>query len=99
MTMKMKMKMSVVCAVVVVALFLIDVGPVAEAVTCNPTELSSCVPAITGGSKPSSTCCSKLKVQEPCLCNYIKNPSLKQYVNSPGAKKVLSNCGVTYPNC
>jgi len=91
--------MSVVCAVVVVALFLIDVGPVAEAVTCNPTELSSCLAAITGGSAPSRACCSKLKQQEPCLCGYIKNPALKQYVNSSGAKKVLSSCGVTYPKC
>ena len=95
----MKMKMSVVCAVVVLALFLIDVGPVAEAVTCTPTELSPCAAAISSSSPPSGACCTKLKEQKPCLCGYIKNPSLRQYVNSPGAIKVLSSCGVTKPKC
>ncbi|KAG4168930.1 hypothetical protein ERO13_A12G054800v2 [Gossypium hirsutum] len=71
----------------------------AEAVTCNPTELSPCLSAFTSSSPPSAACCSKLKAQKPCLCGYIKNPSLKQYVNSPNAKNVASTCGVTYPKC
>ncbi|OMO80297.1 hypothetical protein CCACVL1_13085 [Corchorus capsularis] len=71
----------------------------AEAVTCNPVALSPCVAAITSGSTPSSACCGKLKEQQPCFCNYLKNPSLRQYVNSPNAKKVASTCGVPYPKC
>ncbi|XP_059450746.1 non-specific lipid-transfer protein 2-like [Corylus avellana] len=85
--------------VVVVAVLLCEATPTAEAVTCTPTELSPCLPAITSSARPSSSCCSKLKEQKPCLCGYLKNPNLKQYVNSPGAKKVLSTCGVPLPNC
>ncbi|XP_047152909.1 probable non-specific lipid-transfer protein AKCS9 [Vigna umbellata] len=94
----MTMKKSVVSAVVLVALLLIDVGPLAQA-ACSPAELSPCLPAITSGSSPSGACCTKLKQQKPCLCGYLQNPSLKQYVNSPNAKKVLSACGVPYPKC
>ncbi|CAL5372647.1 unnamed protein product [Camellia sinensis] len=36
--------------------------------TCNPTELSSCVGAITSNTPPSKLCCSKIKEQKPCLC-------------------------------
>ncbi|XP_031251603.1 non-specific lipid-transfer protein 2-like [Pistacia vera] len=66
---------------------------------CSPTELSSCVPAITSSSPPSPTCCSKLREQKPCLCGYLKDPNLRQYVNSPNAKKVASTCGITFPKC
>jgi hypothetical protein len=86
-------------AVVVVAVLLCEAPLPAEAVTCNTAELSSCLPAITKSSKPSSVCCGKLKEQKPCFCGYMKNPNLKQYLNSPNAKKVLSTCGVPYPNC
>ncbi|XP_014497762.1 probable non-specific lipid-transfer protein AKCS9 [Vigna radiata var. radiata] len=95
----MTMKKSVVCAVVLVALLLIDVGPLAQAVTCSAVQLAPCAPAITSASRPSPVCCTKLKEQKPCLCGYLKDPNLKQYVNSPNAKKVLSACGVTYPSC
>ncbi|GMN28186.1 hypothetical protein TIFTF001_001955 [Ficus carica] len=84
---------------VAVAAVLISEAPVAEAVTCSPLELSSCLSAITGGTKPSNTCCSKLREQKPCLCGYLKNPNLRQYVNSPNARKVASTCGVAYPKC
>jgi len=95
----MMMKKSVVCAVVLLALVLIDVGPVAQAATCVATELSPCAAAITSGGAPSSACCQKLKQQKPCLCGYFKDPTLKQYVNSPNARKVLSSCGVSVPRC
>ncbi|KAG2403780.1 hypothetical protein LR48_Vigan549s008000 [Vigna angularis] len=94
----MTMKKSVVSAVVLVALLLIDVGPLAQA-ACSASQLTPCIPAITSSSPPSSTCCAKLNEQKPCLCGYLKNPALKQYVNSPNAKKVLSTCGVPYPKC
>ncbi|KAL2329522.1 hypothetical protein Fmac_017103 [Flemingia macrophylla] len=81
-----------VAMVMLVALLLVEVGPMAEAVTCNASELTSCLPAITAGSKPSDDCCSKLKGQKACLCGYLKNPSLKQYLNNPNAKKVASAC-------
>ncbi|XP_059452430.1 non-specific lipid-transfer protein 2-like [Corylus avellana] len=90
------------CAVVVVvvAVLLCEAPLTAKAaVTCNPLELSSCLPAITSSAQPSTTCCGKLREQRPCLCGYIKNPNLKQYVGSPGAKKVASTCGVSIPRC
>ncbi|KAK8498451.1 hypothetical protein V6N13_100053 [Hibiscus sabdariffa] len=71
----------------------------AEAVTCNPNQLASCLPAFSSGASPSTTCCAKLKEQKPCFCGYLKNPALGQYVNTPNAKKVATRCGVQYPQC
>ncbi|GMI73442.1 Tracheary Element Differentiation-related 4 [Hibiscus trionum] len=67
-------------ALCVVAVAVVMFSGRAEAVTCNPTELSSCAPAFTSPAPPSATCCIKLMEQKPCLCEYLKNPSLKQYV-------------------
>ncbi|GAA0169322.1 hypothetical protein LIER_23838 [Lithospermum erythrorhizon] len=72
---------------------------ISKAVTCDVTQLSPCLGAITSSSTPSSLCCTRIQNQKPCLCRYLKNPFLSQYVNSPGAKKVASYCRVPYPNC
>ncbi|PSR96539.1 Non-specific lipid-transfer protein [Actinidia chinensis var. chinensis] len=72
---------------------------VSLAVTCSPTELSPCVGAVTSGTRPSKLCCTRVKEQKPCLCQYIKDPSLKKLVTSPNAKKVASTCGVPIPKC
>ncbi|KAM7524237.1 hypothetical protein LguiA_014139 [Lonicera macranthoides] len=87
---------AVLALVVVVVL-----GQVAmmEAVTCNVMELAPCLQAFTSPAQPSAECCGKLKEQEPCLCNYIKDPTLGQYVNSPQAKKVEAGCRVPVPDC
>ncbi|ESQ30648.1 hypothetical protein EUTSA_v10011892mg [Eutrema salsugineum] len=73
--------------------------PVAEGVTCSPTELASCAPAFMSSSPPSASCCAKLREQKPCLCGYLRNPSLRQYVSSPNAKKVANSCKIASPNC
>ncbi|KAK7295763.1 hypothetical protein RJT34_18675 [Clitoria ternatea] len=94
------MKKVCMCAMVVVALLLlVELGPMAEAVTCSPLQLSPCLPAMSSSSAPPPLCCQRLKDQKPCLCGYIKNPTYGQYVNSPGAKRVVSECGVTIPSC
>ncbi|KAG4911437.1 hypothetical protein JHK84_051913 [Glycine max] len=85
--------------VVMAALFLVEMSPMAEAVTCSPVELSPCLGAITSSSPPSTTCCQKVREQRPCLCGYLKNPSLRPYVNSPGSRRVASSCGVPFPTC
>ncbi|XP_011021288.1 PREDICTED: non-specific lipid-transfer protein 2 [Populus euphratica] len=85
--------------VMVVTTMLLAEAQVSQAETCNPEQLSPCLGAITSSTPPSTTCCSKLKEQKPCLCGYLKDPSLKQYVSSPGARKVVSACGVPYPSC
>ncbi|BBG99569.1 Bifunctional inhibitor/lipid-transfer protein/seed storage 2S albumin superfamily protein [Prunus dulcis] len=87
------------CVVVMVAVMVSEEARMAEAVTCSPVQLSSCLGPINSGSPPSTTCCQKLREQRPCLCGYLKNPSLRQYVNSPNARKLASNCGVPVPQC
>ncbi|XP_007033193.2 PREDICTED: non-specific lipid-transfer protein 2 [Theobroma cacao] len=97
-----KMKVVSVVALCVVALVVVLLSGetrTVEAVNCSPSELTSCLPAITSSSPPSTTCCSKLREQKPCLCGYLQNPNLKQFVNNPNARKVASTCGVTYPQC
>ncbi|PON86976.1 Bifunctional inhibitor/plant lipid transfer protein/seed storage helical domain containing protein [Trema orientale] len=71
----------------------------AEQVNCSTLELGACADAMMSNSPPTALCCSKLKEQTPCLCQYIKDPSLEQFVNSPNAKKVFSTCGVQFPTC
>ncbi|GKU97620.1 hypothetical protein SLE2022_275400 [Rubroshorea leprosula] len=88
-----------VAVMVAVVVLVASEAQMAEAATCNPTELSPCLSSMTSGSPPSAACCSKLKEQKPCLCGYLKNPNMKQYVNSPTARKVVSSCGVPYPQC
>ncbi|CAI9259884.1 unnamed protein product [Lactuca saligna] len=72
---------------------------VATAVTCMVTELAPCADAFSSSSPPSQQCCTKLKEQRPCLCQYMKNPSLKSYVVSPNAQKVATSCGLPTPKC
>ncbi|KAK4366325.1 hypothetical protein RND71_014205 [Anisodus tanguticus] len=84
-----------------VAIFLVLFGAlmVTEAQTCNIFELSSCYSAITSSQPPSSTCCTELKEQQPCLCQYLNNPLVKPYLGSPRAQGVFQTCGVPFPNC
>ncbi|KAL3527017.1 hypothetical protein ACH5RR_011673 [Cinchona calisaya] len=94
------------CSHIHIALYLVILAvmlggevQVSRAVTCSVTELSPCLPAITGPTPPSAECCSKLKEQSPCLCGYIKDPNFAQYVNSPKAQAVAKTCGVPFPKC
>ncbi|KAG6407407.1 hypothetical protein SASPL_130398 [Salvia splendens] len=70
-----------------------------SAVECNPMKLFPCLGAISSGRDPSAECCTKLKEQQPCFCEYIRNPQLKPYVDSPNAKKVAAVCGIKPPTC
>ncbi|GMJ06612.1 Tracheary Element Differentiation-related 4 [Hibiscus trionum] len=91
--------MAVLAAAAVVVLLLLAEAEVSTAVTCSPTQLSPCVGAITSSSPPSQLCCSKIKEQKPCLCQYLRNPNLKKFVNTPNARKVASTCGTPFPKC
>ncbi|GAB4861013.1 hypothetical protein Ancab_036174 [Ancistrocladus abbreviatus] len=96
------MKASVLVVAVAVLVFVLasesPEGSVA-AVTCSPAQLSSCANAIMSSNvQPSKLCCAKIKEQEPCLCQYLKNPSLSKFVNTPNARKVASTCGTPFPN-
>ena len=81
--------------VVATAVALLGAANEAEAVTCNVVELTPCLPAFTSSNPPSIQCCTKLKEQTPCLCQYMKDPKLGKYIKSPEAKKVESICKVT----
>lgn len=70
-----------------------------KAVTCNVSELSSCAPAIIAGQPPSAECCTKLKEQVPCFCQYMKDPKYKPYIDSPNARKTAQACNVIIPKC
>ncbi|KAM3299756.1 hypothetical protein ACQJBY_040985 [Aegilops geniculata] len=70
-----------------------------DAATCNALQLSPCAGAIVGNAAPTAVCCSRMKAQRPCMCQYARDPNLKQYVNSPNGKKVLAACKVPVPSC
>ncbi|KAG2255283.1 hypothetical protein Bca52824_074577 [Brassica carinata] len=59
-----------------VALLLVTVAniPVAEGVTCSPTELASCSPAFMSASPPSAT--------NPTLSQYVNSPNAKKVASS-----------------
>ncbi|XP_022858637.1 non-specific lipid-transfer protein 2P-like [Olea europaea var. sylvestris] len=88
-----------------IALYVVLVLAVAEplffaAEGCVISELQPCASAIVSGTPPSVECCTNLKQQQPCFCQYLKDPSLGGYVKSPNAKKVARACGVSIPtNC
>ncbi|ESQ27794.1 hypothetical protein EUTSA_v10019361mg [Eutrema salsugineum] len=72
---------------------------VAAVETCDPTQLSPCVDAIQRGSTPTRLCCTRVKKQKHCVCQYLKNPTFKSFINSPKARKIATYCGCPYPKC
>lgn len=95
--MAMKITYLTVCVMLVVVVLFGDQTRVTMAVTCNTLELSQCASAITSSTPPTAECCSKLKEQEACLCEYVKDPNMQNLVNSPNAKKVADTCGTPIP--
>ncbi|GAY47607.1 AAI domain-containing protein [Citrus sinensis] len=93
------MKISYAAICIVFVLLLSEAELSMGAMTCNPLELSPCASAITGANAPSAICCSKLKEQRICLCQYMKDPNLRKFVNSPNARKVATVCGSPFPRC
>lgn len=72
---------------------------VARAVTCSPSEVTICLPAVAMAMLPTTACCRKLREQRPCLCGYLKDPNQKQFLSSVGDRRVARACGVPYPTC
>ncbi|XP_006654745.1 non-specific lipid-transfer protein 2-like [Oryza brachyantha] len=83
-------------AVMVAAAVLCGAG--AEA-ACDAMQLTPCAGAIIGNAAPTAACCSRMKEQQPCLCQYARDPNLQRYVNSPNGKKVMAACRVPVPTC
>ncbi|KAK4733422.1 hypothetical protein R3W88_007683 [Solanum pinnatisectum] len=87
------------CFAIFLVLFLGELL-VTEAQTCNVNELvTPCFATFAFSSPPSSACCAKLTVQQPCLCEYIKNPAYAQYLSSYLISRVLTACKIPIPNC
>ncbi|CAN6310542.1 unnamed protein product [Urochloa humidicola] len=90
-------------AVVAVALALALVAAAAmggaAAQQCDAGGLAVCAPAIIGGSAPTAACCSSLRGQQGCFCQYARNPAYGRYINSPNARSTLTSCGIAIPRC
>ncbi|MBF6189543.1 hypothetical protein IU482_30525, partial [Nocardia farcinica] len=46
-----------------------------------------------------AACCSSLRAQQGCFCQFAKDPRYGRYVNSPNARKAVSSCGIALPTC
>ncbi|URD90370.1 nonspecific lipid-transfer protein [Musa troglodytarum] len=93
----MKPSSVVFFCIMVSALLLLRTPTAAESATCDPTLLKPCAAAFLFSTRPSSLCCSRIKSQVPCYCQYLNDPSLSGYAN--GGKKVAAACGVSLPSC
>ncbi|XP_074271666.1 non-specific lipid-transfer protein 2 [Silene latifolia] len=95
----MKFNINIVLYAMVVVLLWAEATRFANAVTCSPVQLSPCANAITSSSPPTALCCTRIKQQKPCLCQYMKNPTLRRFINTPNARKVANSCGTPFPKC
>ncbi|PKA59141.1 Non-specific lipid-transfer protein 2 [Apostasia shenzhenica] len=66
---------------------------------CDPLQLLSCSNSIFSGSRPTDECCGRLREQQPCFCQYMRDPILRSYVNSTNAQKIAVACSVPFPRC
>ncbi|TVU01856.1 hypothetical protein EJB05_52670, partial [Eragrostis curvula] len=71
----------------------------ASAQRCDPGGLAVCAPVILTGVAPAPACCSNLRAQQGCFCQYARNPAYGPYINSPNARRTLASCGVAIPHC
>lgn len=94
---KMKISVLVLCFTVFFTVMLSH-APKAESLDCNPEELRVCTDAVLQSEPPSAECCSKLKEQEPCFCNYKENPKFASFIADHDITK-LSACPIPVPNC
>lgn len=93
----MAMRKDVMVVVALVTMVALAGG--ARAASCNAGQLTVCAAAITGGAKPSAACCSNLRAQQGCFCQFAKNPTYGRYISSPNARKTVASCGITLPRC
>ncbi|KAE8668480.1 Non-specific lipid-transfer protein 2 [Hibiscus syriacus] len=88
-----------VLVVLVAAVFSGETHWAEAQVTCNPIELSVCLPAITSSVPPSESCCNRLRDQTTCFCGYLNDPALRQFADNPNTRMIARACGVPYPQC
>ncbi|KQJ97366.1 non-specific lipid-transfer protein 2 [Brachypodium distachyon] len=71
----------------------------ATAAQCNAGQLIVCAPAIIGGAAPTAACCSNLRAQQGCFCEFARNPAYASYIKSQTARKAIAACRVALPRC
>ncbi|RLN39336.1 non-specific lipid-transfer protein 2P-like [Panicum miliaceum] len=72
-------------------------GGAAAQQQCDAAGLAVCASAIIGGAAPTGPCCSSLRAQQGCFCQYARNPAYSRYINSPAARGALAACGIAIP--
>ncbi|EOA26115.1 hypothetical protein CARUB_v10019541mg [Capsella rubella] len=100
------MKFSTLVCITFLVVILSSLAPIKSSLVensvkppCTDIEITGCVPAIILGTPPTAECCGKLKAQQPCYCDFIKNPAFRPLVTSPQAHAALGFCGIPYPSC
>jgi hypothetical protein len=66
---------------------------------CDPGQLAECMPTINGRSTPTTGCCSNLRTQQGCFCEYVQNPAFAKYLRGDIARHTLTACNIDIPNC
>uniref|UniRef100_A0A0E0M9G5 Bifunctional inhibitor/plant lipid transfer protein/seed storage helical domain-containing protein n=1 Tax=Oryza punctata TaxID=4537 RepID=A0A0E0M9G5_ORYPU len=84
---------------VMAVLLLVAAAAAPATAQCNAGQLAICAGAIISGSAPSASCCSNLRAQRGCFCQYARNPAYASYINSANARKTLTSCGIAIPRC
>uniref|UniRef100_A0A0E0R141 Bifunctional inhibitor/plant lipid transfer protein/seed storage helical domain-containing protein n=1 Tax=Oryza rufipogon TaxID=4529 RepID=A0A0E0R141_ORYRU len=78
----MEMLLLVVVATVAVAVVVAQSPPPPQ---CDPGLLSPCAAPIFFGTAPSASCCSSLKAQQGCFCQYAKDPTNNHLIPVPSS--------------
>ncbi|KAM3198359.1 hypothetical protein ACQJBY_073483 [Aegilops geniculata] len=97
--MAVRKDMAVVAAMMVLALQALASTASAAAAPCNAGLLAACASPVMTGSKPSAACCSNLRAQQGCFCQFAKNPIYGRYIQSPYTRQTVSTCGIALPHC
>ncbi|EOA18923.1 hypothetical protein CARUB_v10007556mg [Capsella rubella] len=84
-------------ALVFIAFVLFSLAPTKSEAACDVKDVRVCLPAVTGGTPPSTECCTTLKAHQSCFCEYLKDPLVVPYKTS--VKQVLEACGIPVPVC
>jgi hypothetical protein len=90
--------MAKAAAMLVLVVLVVTAGG-ASAAPCDASNLAVCAGPILTGSTPSASCCSSLRAQRGCFCQYARNPAYAVYIKSANARKTLTTCGVAIPRC
>ncbi|MQM03987.1 hypothetical protein Taro_036783 [Colocasia esculenta] len=61
---------------------------------CDRQDLSTACKEAKETGNPDANCCAKLKVHEPCLCEYLKDPVVWKFVQTEKGHHLFEVCQV-----